>query len=170
MGEWEQFGEFRARPFDRHGYSKIRKLWGKPLVAGRFTMYTLDEFVQLGASWLFYRTAKWQRGVELEGRIGSGRWKRISGWKRTKGAGFGAGGIEDVANQMRAVRAAYGGKYAPKVGEMVFHLKNHLGLSDEETLTVVKRLGETVYPRQLAKLRYYGSVRRGECRFCGGSG
>lgn len=170
MGEWEQFTEFRVRPFDRPGYFKTRRLWGKPLVEGKFTEYTLDEFLRVGASWLIYRVAKWRRGVEVEGRSGSGRWRRISGWKRSKGAGFGASGTGDVADQMRGVRAGYEGAYAPKLGETVYHLKNHLGLSDEETLSVLKRLGESVQPYQLAKLRYNGSVRRGECRYCSGQG
>jgi hypothetical protein len=170
MRDWEQFSEFRVRPFDRPGYFKTRKFWGKPLAAGEYTMFTGDELRQLGASRLNYWVATWARNVEVEGRSGLGRWRRISGWKRSKGAGFRASEIAEVADEMRAVRATHGGKYPPKLGEMVHHLKDHLGLSDEETLKVLKRAGETVYPRQLAKLRYYGSVRRGECRFCGGSG
>ena len=170
MREWEQFTEFRVRPLDRPGYFKARKFWRKTLSPGEFTSFTLDEFRQIGALRLNYWIATWHGGVEVEGRSGSGRWRRISGWSRKKGAGFGAGEIKDVVNQMRSVLAAYSGGRGARLGEMVFHLKNHLGRSDDETLAVLKQLGETVHRYQLAKLRYYGSVRRGECRFCGGSG
>jgi hypothetical protein len=110
------------------------------------------------------------RGVEIEGRKGRGRWKRVSSWQRSRTRPRTSIGLAEVTEQMRQVLLGWEGAGEPKLGEMVYHLKGHLRRSDEETLAVMKLLGRGVYRYQLAKLRYYGSVRRGECRFCGGSG
>lgn len=141
--------------------------WGKPVSLYDWTEYTTDELLQRGSlrlsvSWKVFKN---DRKVEIEGQLADGRRVPVSPWlleeqrvTEYKGA---KGGHEEtregvdlrsIAAAIRAARQGCEGRARVTKQEIGHCCRVHRGLSIDETLEVLRQVGERVRREQLSWL------------------